>query len=111
MSEIKTTPNNPAAVVGGLHIAWLLADDPRTITTKDGSKRTVVELRDPRRLSQSLILWLDGPAGPLVGAQPGLMVQLHVESIRAGRSRGELVGNADRSAVEAAFARAKGATS
>lgn len=111
MSQLKTPPNQSAAVLGGLHIAWLLADDPRTITTKDGTQRTVVELRDPRRLSQSLVLWLDGPCGPLAGTQPGTMIQLHVDSVRAGRSRGELVGNIERAAVEAAFARAQGATS
>jgi hypothetical protein len=107
MTQTKT--HNPAMQqLGGLHLAWLLADDPRTITTKEGAKRTVVELRDPRRLSQSLVLWLDGEVGNLAGLQPGTLVQLHVESVRSGRSRGELVGNVQRAAVEAAFAHAQG---
>lgn len=107
MSQTTKTHNPGAATVGGLHLAWLLADDPRTITTKDGSQRTVVELRDPRRLSQSLVIWLDGEVGHLANLQPGALVQLHVESVRSGRSRGELVANVSREAVEAAFARAQ----
>jgi hypothetical protein len=105
----KPNPNGPAAPpAGGLHLAWLLADDPRTITTKDGAKRTVVELRDPRRLSQSLVLWLGGEVGSLAGVQPGALIQLHVEKVRAGRSRGELVGEVRREVVEAAFTHARG---
>jgi len=106
----KTTPAAPPALSGGLHLQWLLADDVRTIKTKSGEEKTVLELRDPRRLSQSLVVWLDGPAGPLSGHQPGTVVQLHVESVRSGRARGELMGNASRASVEASFARAAEAT-
>ena len=52
------------AALWGL-LTWLLGDDPRTITTKADEKRTVVELRDPARLSQSLVIWLDGAAETL----------------------------------------------
>lgn len=112
MTQSKTPtpiPNQPPHL-GGLHLAWLLADDVRTIRTKDGNERTVVELRDPRRLSQSLVVWLDGPAGALASAVPGTLVQLHVDAARPGRGRGELIGQVERSAVEAAFARAGGQT-
>lgn len=98
-----------ATTAGGVHIAWLLADEPRTVTTKNG-ERTVMELRDPRRLSQSLVLWLDGPAGALAEVPPGQLVQLQLESVRGGRSRGELVGNVRRESVEAAIARVQGAS-
>ncbi|WP_146175225.1 hypothetical protein [Paraconexibacter algicola] len=111
MSQIKsTTPtsNHNPPHLGGFHLAWLLADDVRTIRTKDGIERTVVELRDPRRLSQSVVLWLDGPADSLASAVPGTLVQLHVDAVRPGRGRGELIGQVDRSAVEAALARAGG---
>lgn len=108
MSQTKTPTHSQPPMLGGLHIAWLLADDVRTINTKDGAERTVVELRDPRRLSQSLVLWLDGPAGALERVAPGTLVQLHVAAVRPGRGRGELVGQVDRAAVEAAFARAGG---
>jgi hypothetical protein len=70
MPQTTKTYNPGAANVGGLHSAWLLADDPRTINTKDGSQRTVVELRDPRWLSQSLVIWLDGDVGGRLRQRP-----------------------------------------
>lgn len=98
-----TNPKQP--VVGGLTLTWYLADQPRTVQTKAGKEMTVLELRDPRRLANSLILWLDGPAtGVLEQVPPNTLVSLHVESVRSGRARGELIGQvASREVVEAAF--------
>lgn len=107
------TPNTaplaprPAARGGGLTLTWLLGDDPRTITTKGVDKRTVIELRDAARLSQSLVIWLDGEADGLPELRTGTPVALHVESVRSGRGRGELVANVSREAIVAAFARAR----
>jgi hypothetical protein len=106
--NMTDTPSvlRPAALIGGLALTWLLGDDPRTITTKTGEKRTVIELRDPARLSQSLVIWLDGEAESLPRLATGTSVSLHVESVRSGRGRGELVATVSRQAVAAAFARA-----
>jgi hypothetical protein len=95
-----------SSLTGGLSLTWILCDNPRTITTKTGDRRTLVELRDPRRLSNSIVIWLDGDAEGLSPVTPGTPVTVLVESVRS-RSREqlrELVGNATREAVEAAFA-------
>lgn len=91
---------------GGIVVAWLLGDDPKTIKTREGQEKTIVELRDPRRLSNSIVIWLDGPAGALTRAQPGSVIHLRVDGVRSGRARGELVASVSREAVESAFARA-----
>jgi hypothetical protein len=96
----------PAGLTGGVSFTWLLADEPHTITTKAGDKRTVLELRDPRRLSSSLVVWLDGEADGLPQVAPGAAVSLHVEAVRGGRARGELVASVSRAVVSAALARA-----
>jgi hypothetical protein len=36
-----------SSLTGGLSLTWILCDNPRTITTKTGDRRTLVELRDP----------------------------------------------------------------
>jgi hypothetical protein len=106
-----TAPTTEAAarpaLSGGLSVTWILGDDPRTITTKEGEKRTVLELRDPRRLSNSLVIWLDGEAESLPTVAPGTPVAVHVQSVRSGRARGELVGSTSREAVEKALDRAR----
>lgn len=109
MSANTTSPNPPAAL-GGLTVCWLLGDDPRAITTKNGERRTVIELRDPARLSHSMVLWLDGEADAFAGLKPGTPLALHVRSVRSGRARGELVADADRETVPAAFARTREAS-
>jgi hypothetical protein len=96
----------PAGLTGGVSLTWLLADEPRTITTKTGEKRTVLELRDPRRLGNSLVVWLDGEADDLPQVAPGAAVTLHVQSVRGGRARGELVASVSRAVVSAALAQA-----
>jgi hypothetical protein len=73
---------------------------------KSGEDRTLVELRDPERLSQAIVLWLDGAADSLADLPPRSAVAIRVESLRAGRTRGELVGEASRDAVVEAFKRA-----
>lgn len=101
------TPSIPQPQLGGLSLTWYLADEPRAITTKDGKDMTVLELRDPRRLANSLVIWLDGlMSPPLQQVLPNTLISVHVESVRSGRARGELVARASREAVEAAFARA-----
>lgn len=103
------TDSKPSAVPsrGGFFLSWVLGDTIRTVKTRDGVERTVCELRDPDRLSQSLVLWLDGPAGALERVPLGARVQLHLPAVRAGRGRGEFVAqDVSRDAVEAAFAAA-----
>jgi hypothetical protein len=107
MTTVSSAENIvPAGLTGGLAMTWLLGDEPRTITTKAGEKRTVVELRDPRRLSNSLVIWLDGEAEDLPKLAPGAAVSLHVQSVRGGRARGELVASVSRAVVSAALAEA-----
>ena len=44
---------------------------------------TVVELRDPARLGNSIVIFLDGPAGPLEAVEPGAEVTPHLEEVRS----------------------------
>ncbi len=106
-TSVPTEATARPALTGGLSLTWILGDDPRTITTKEGEKRTVLELRDPRRLSNSLVIWLDGEAESLPAVAPGTPIALHVQSVRSGRARGELVAATTRGAVEKALDRAR----
>ena len=92
---------------GGVTVTWALAAEPRSFTSKTTQQpMTVVELRDPVRLGNSIVLFLDGQAEKLGTVPPGTEVTLHLEEVRAGRGRGELVGRASREDVEAAFSKA-----
>jgi hypothetical protein len=103
--SIKTNDTVPRG--GVIFAGWLLGEEVRTINTKSGEEKCVVSLRDPRRLSNALVVWLDGPAGDVLSAvEPGTAISLHVPAVRAGKARGELVADTDRGAVEAAFVRA-----
>lgn len=95
--------NNVQTPLGGLTVSWYLGDDPKTITTKAGDVRTIIELRDPQRLSRSISIWIDGDGESLKGVKPGAVISLHLESARSGRGRNELVGEVERASVEAAF--------
>lgn len=96
---------------GGVIVMWLLAAPVRSFKSKSsGETKTVVELRDPIRLSNSLTVFLDGDAGELEKVAPRSMITLRVDEVRPGRGRGELIGSVSREAVEAAFARAGGAS-
>jgi hypothetical protein len=108
MTNKSSTSNteNPR-VYGGMTIAWLLGDEPKAITTKTGDVRTVIELRDPKRLSNSITIWLDGDAKAFELVSPGVAIALHVEGLRAGKGRGELVATVERAVVEEAFRRAR----
>lgn len=108
MTDISRNTKTTGGIAGGFHLSWLLGDDPRTVTTKNGDTRTVVELRDPARLSSSLVLWLDADGEQFQGVPPNTPISLHVKSVRSGRGRGELLGDADPTAVAAAFAAARG---
>lgn len=92
------------ALAGGLTVRWLLAAPVRSFDSKkDGNRRTVIELRDPTRLGNSLVVFLDGDAGELASVQPSTAVTLHVQEVRSGQNRGELVATTSREAVERAF--------
>lgn len=95
--------------VGGARFAWLLGEEPRSMTTKKGERRTVLTLHDPKRLTQTLAIWLDGEADDLPVVKPRSPVVIHVESVRSGQARGELVASVSREAVVAALTRAAGA--
>jgi len=99
----RSSTNNVQVPLGGLVISWYLGDDPNTIKTKAGDVRTVIDLRDPSRLSRSISIWLDGDGQILEGVKPGTVITLHVESVRSGAGRNELVAEVDRAQVEAAF--------
>lgn len=99
-SSSKSNINVP---LGGLVVSWYLGDDPNTITTKTGDVKTIVDLRDPTRLSRSITIWLDGDGAALEGVKPGAVITLHLESIRSGSGRNELAAEVDRPQVEAAF--------
>lgn len=95
------------AAIGGLSLVWLLADDPRAVQTKAGKTMTVVELRDPTRLANSLVLWVEGAvSGVFEQVPPRTPIALHVPSVRSGRGRGELIASVSRESLEAAFTRA-----
>jgi hypothetical protein len=104
-----STSANTAMPSGGIHIVnWILAAPIHAFTSKTTQERkTVVELRDGQCLSNSLVVFLDGEAGPLEAATPGVRVSLHLTSVRSGKSRGELIGSASREAVESALAGAE----
>lgn len=94
--------------VGGARFAWLLGEAPYSITTKTGQRRTVLTLHDPDRLTRTLAIWLDGEAEELPVVKPRTPVVIHVESVRAGKARGELIASVSREAVVAALTRAAG---
>jgi hypothetical protein len=108
---MSTQEEKRSPVRGGLTVAWLLAAPVRSFDSKkDGNRRTVIELRDPTRLGNSLVVFLDGDAGKLASVQPSTVVTLHVEEVRSGQGRGELVATATREAVERAFGVTGGAS-
>ena len=102
MSTEEQTKARPS---GGLTVSWLLASPARSFTSKQtDTVKTVVELRDPRRLSNALVVFPRREEGPLAAVEPGSVVTLHVDEVRGGRNRGELVATVSRETVEAAFA-------
>jgi hypothetical protein len=105
------TSKNATHPVSGLTVSWLLADDPRTVRTQQGEERTVIELRDPRRLANAIVIWLDGPAGALAQVPAGTPIHIHLDALRAGKNRGSLIATVSREAVEAAAGAALGARS
>ncbi|HVM16416.1 MAG TPA: hypothetical protein VM290_02395 [Gaiellaceae bacterium] len=107
---MSTPTQRPTPVGGGLTVNnWLLVSEARSFVSKrDNQTRTVVELRDPSRLSSSLVLFLDGEPGPLAAVPINSRVTLRVDEVRSGRGRGELVGSVSRAAVEQAFSSARG---
>lgn len=92
--------------LGGLTVHnWLLATQPREFNSKKtGELMTVAELRDPARLSNSLVLFLDGPAGRLASGAASTAVTVRLDEVRGGRNRGELTGRVSRESLEAAVA-------
>lgn len=103
----NNSTNNVPYPLGGLAISWYLGDDPKTITTKNGDVRTIIELRDPMRLARSISIWMDGDDEALQGVRPGAVISLHLSSARSGQGRNELVAEVERPSVEAAFERAR----
>lgn len=97
--------------VGGARFAWELGEEPRSITTKTGERRTILTLHDPERLTHTLVIWLDGTTDGLPVVKPRSPVVIHVDGVRAGKVRGELVASVSREAVVAALTRAAGAQS
>jgi hypothetical protein len=84
--------------------SWVLAGSPREFTSKStGTAMTLVELRDPERLGNSLVLFADGPLGKLAAVRPSTPVTLRVDEVRGGRHRGELSGSVARVVLEAAL--------
>jgi hypothetical protein len=95
--------HSPAGV-GGLVVSWVLGQPVRGyVSKKTSTPGTIVELRDPARLGNSLTVFLDGEPGALASIAPNTLVTLRLESVSAGRRYGELTGRASRVAVEAAF--------
>lgn len=108
MTNQSSTSKNPSIPqVGGLSVTWYLGDEPNTFTNKAGEVKTVVELRDPARLANSITIWLDGDGSKLAGVVPGTLVSIHLTSVRSGRGRSELVANVEPATVEEAFNRAR----
>jgi hypothetical protein len=90
---------------GGIIVhKWLVASPPREFAVKaTGEPMTIVELRNSRRLSDSLALFVEGPAGRLAAVEPSRVVAVHLDSVQGGRGRGELTARVDRDAIEAAL--------
>lgn len=110
---MSTQPQRQAPPsVGGLVVSWLLAAPVRSFVSKvDNKKRTVFELRDPARLGNSLVVFLDGEPGTLAAVPPNTRITLRLDEVRSGRGRGELVGSVPRAVVEQAFAAVAGGAS
>jgi len=97
--------------VGGVTFTWLLGGPVSSFVSKaTGEPKTVIELRDPARLRNSLVLFLDGEPGELERIKPHTTVTLRVDEVRKGSGRGELIGEVNREAVETAFGRARSAS-
>ena len=105
---MSTSTERAAAPAGGLTlVGWLLTAPARSFVSKrDDKTRTVIELRDPMRLGNYVVLFLDGDAGSLVSAPLNTRVTVRLDEVRSGRGRGELIGSAARAAVEQAFSAA-----
>jgi hypothetical protein len=90
---------------GGVTVnGWLLSAPPREFVSKrSGQPMTLVELRDPQRLGNSLVIFLDGEAGVLSSAVPPRPVTLTLDELSGGRGRGELTGRVGREALVAAL--------
>lgn len=99
------TPKKPS---GGVEfIGWVLGGPASSFVSKaTGEPKSVIELRDPSRLRNSLVIFLDGEPGALAQVEANTVVTLRVDEVRKGASRGELIADVGREAVEAAFARA-----
>jgi hypothetical protein len=109
MSELSPTPQKKTveAELGGVFVAWILSQPVRSYESKkDGQPKTVVELRDPARLGNSITVFLDGEAGPLAHTSTNALVKVRFDEVRPGQGRGELVGTVERAVLEAACAKA-----
>lgn len=105
-------PETQPTARGGVTFVWELAAPVEAFTAKSGKRWTTIDLRNPQNLRQSLSVWLEGEAGPVLEAVPArTVIALTVDGVRAGRERGELSATVKRAAVEAAFARAAGKAS
>ena len=101
MTNQSSTPKNPSnPQVGGLSVTWYLGDDPNTFTNKAGEVKTVVELRDPALLANSITIWLDGDGSKLAGVGPGTLVSIHLTSLSSVCGCGELVANVEGLGIE-----------
>ena len=90
--------------MGGITVSWILAQPVRGYVAKsDGQPRTIIELRDPARLGNSITLVCDGEVGKLESVPAHKVITLQLDEVRGGRSRGELVGSASREAIEHAL--------
>lgn len=89
----------------GLSVSWLLASPIRSFNGRaDGKPRTVVELRDPQRLGNSLLLFVPGEAPQEWSRIPTTMaIAVTVEEVRSGKGRGELFGTISREALAEAL--------
>lgn len=110
MTENRTTAEPKAttdALAGGITITWILGRKVHSyVGKKDGKTRTIVELRDPACLGNSITLFLDGDSGALESVKVHTSITLRLDELRAGNSPGALTGSVAREVVEAAFAEA-----
>jgi hypothetical protein len=83
---------------------WLVAAPPRDFTSKkSGALLTIVELRNPQNLGNSVVFFADGAVGRLASVPAGQVVSVPADEVAGGRNRGELTGRITRPALEAAL--------
>lgn len=106
MTDTQPKTSDRQTQNGGLYIEWIVSRPIRPFTRKrDGSIGSIIELRDPAMLGNSVTIFADGEPGALEKVPVHTLVKLRLDEVSGGSNgrRGELTGSAERSVIDAAF--------